>query len=1516
MAENAAEDLAALSPGDRANAHINENGGITLRVNIFAGEEPEPSIDNAFLAKASAREEVAIKRQAESMGLAEADVDPLTEWEKTRKPEVVAAMGIGQAQPAAPEQEGQPVVQGQGGGTGEQPPQRQAAPEPQSEDDKPGIFTRAAQTMRSNGSAFMAGSWRSLGSVVESMDEMADLAHELVTTRLKSAGYTDADLERMGVSKVKMFENWLGWTDHYAKNFEKGVQVKDFWSTLYSALGQAPVGMLEFAYGGGWYPMRELIKSTHQSSMGLSPGESPTIGNQVTQNPVGAATIDAATGSLKWATNRIMNVGTDAFNVFGRVASQAGWGVVDAALDPARVNQGQVGTMDEMMTAAATQGLFGAFGGGKPEGWLDVRRLSAAEAAPFSENVAAAYEALRAGQTDAASYQVVKALAVRMPELDAQTQFRVSDEFLLAPVQIAEAAGLKVGQVGQIVGKATTGFEEGIFKAVVDLYSGHDAGTVVHEFGHRLLDQIGKAERGEIAVSVGGQDVTGDFVKAGQELRQAFENITKRPKTDSNYERAFREFVVDAYTGWFMKERAWEDPTPKDGVTPVFQKVREVLSSVFKKAGEIEGSKAPDSVEAAFRRTAGLEGAVEMADVDISVGANREASPDTLLSGSKEIAPSPSSTDENVAAQTKDGKIESSQVRPLFPEAQWENLRSWERVGNESRPWEIVEKADKAGEALVRANFSPVFGQLADKAVNINLSRLKTGEDIKAVIHQVGEALRPQMEEARRYVQTDSMVQQAAQEMVTGGLAGDLGMTESTLLQRQRGEAFNSEQAVAARMILVSSAGDLMRMAKEIKGGDNSDSTLLAFRARMETHAAIQAQVSGMTAEAGRALRSFRILAGESDLAPGVKLNQQDIQHIVEQVGGRGDILRMADTLAVLAETGENSITQVNKAINEARSKTWRDWVFGYRYASMLSGVPTHLRNITGNALVAAISIPERAVAHKLGVVSRFLGSNNPEHVELHEARAMAFGYLNAQVEALKLAAIAFKTRESQFGPQQVEQASRGPNVDNTSPLEKVADFAWEAIQLPTRVLGAEDEYFKAINYRAELGAQAYRTAAMEGLDGGALAVRAKELMNNPSEDMHRRSLDAAKARTFNSDLEGPMRDISRGLSASVVGKWFVPFLRTPYNIFKYSVARSPLALVTRGFHGDIRAGGARAELAIAQMVVGSTLMTLGGCLASQGIITGGGPSDPGERNVWLQNFQPYSVKIGDNWLSYGNAAEPISTFLSVSADFHAASTHWMRDWDNFGEVSVWELSTALTKAFSKNITDKTFLRGVADLVHLLDDPDRYAENILASGLGSLVPATVGNIATAMDPEMKMVGGVLDALLNRVPGAKSTLPPRRNLWGEPILSTESGPSVAWWSPIKIKGDHATEIDKEMLRLGMSVAMPRKEQGFSGIGVELTPEEYSRYMELAGQEVSMRFKGAQLTLKDYLNELIESPAYQRLVDKSDGPDGAAALTIKGVIQDFQESARRELLKETPRIQDLVSVGLAEKRRQGR
>ena len=90
-------------------------------------------------------------------------------------------------------------------------------------------------------------------------------------------------------------------------------------------------------------------------------------------------------------------------------------------------------------------------------------------------------------------------------------------------------------------------------------------------------------------------------------------------------------------------------------------------------------------------------------------------------------------------------------------------------------------------------------------------------------------------------------------------------MDAAQLSERKLGQAFNAEQIVAARKLLIQSATDVRDMAAKIAGGTEAD--VVAYAQARARHLMIQEQVSGLTAEAGRALRAFRDLGGSKEAA-------------------------------------------------------------------------------------------------------------------------------------------------------------------------------------------------------------------------------------------------------------------------------------------------------------------------------------------------------------------------------------------------------------------------------------------------------------------------------------------------------------------------------------------------------------------------------------------------------------------------------------------------------------------------
>src|SRR3546814_5441994 len=80
-------------------------------------------------------------------------------------------------------------------------------------------------------------------------------------------------------------------------------------------------------------------------------------------------------------------------------------------------------------------------------------------------------------------------------------------------------------------------------------------------------------------------------------------------------------------------------------------------------------------------------------------------------------------------------------------------------------------------------------------------------------------------------------------------------------------------------------------------------------------------------------------------------------------------------------------------------------------------------------------------------------------------------------------------------------------------------------------------------------------------------------------------------------------------------------------------------------------AGGARGDLAIAKVMVGSGVGAVIAELAAKGVITGSAPSDDNQRRLMLANgWQPYSITIGGQYYSY-RRLDPFAMTFGTAAD-------------------------------------------------------------------------------------------------------------------------------------------------------------------------------------------------------------------------------------------------------------------------
>ena len=672
----------------------------------------------------------------------------------------------------------------------------------------------------------------------------------------------------------------------------------------------------------------------------------------------------------------------------------------------------------------------------------------------------------------------------------------------------------------------------------------------------------------------------------------------------------------------------------------------------------------------------------------------------------------------------------------------------------------------------------------------------------------------------------------------TKALARDLGMTADDLLTRRKGQALNAEEAYAARAILAKSGDELVNIARRIQRIENPGDDLLAdFHKAMVRHTAIQEQVAGATAEAGRVLSQFRMAASSKD-APGRILAG------LANAGGGPKRLREAAEMIITLERDPASLNRFVEAVTKPKLS---DKLVEVWYNFLLSGPQTHVVNIMSNTLTSLAQIPEYAVAAGVGASRRAFIKGAQDRVAFTEVGARATGLLQGAREGMRELASRFQAQPGDATGAWATAKRWGNAITDAEPADlatkveansqrAVSGIKGKILRVPTSALTFEDEFFKAVARRSELAGQAVRIARREGLRGEDGKRRALELIANPTDEMWESAFDYARYATFQRPLGEAASKVSAFTQALPATKAILPFVRTPTNLFKFAIERSPAAPLLKEWRKDFAAGGAKRDIAIARSIVGSGMGALMSQLAIEGKITGSAPRDKNRRALLMADgWQPYSVKIGDKYYSY-QRLDPFALTIGAAADMATLGEGMTEKQREKGAALVWA-------SIIGNLSNKTWLSGVSDLLAAVDDPERYGGSFIDRFVGSaLVPTGVAQIARTIDPTMREADSTTDYVRSRLPGLSDNLLPKRDVWGRPIQK-EGGLGPDMMSPIWTSTEKADPATWEAIRVGATINLPKDDES-------LPPEVMDRWKALSGR-----------TSHQWVSELIKQPEYR-------------------------------------------------------
>ena len=589
---------------------------------------------------------------------------------------------------------------------------------------------------------------------------------------------------------------------------------------------------------------------------------------------------------------------------------------------------------------------------------------------------------------------------------------------------------------------------------------------------------------------------------------------------------------------------------------------------------------------------------------------------------------------------------------------------------------------------------------------------------------------------------------------------------------------------------------------------------------------------------------------------------------------------------------------------------------------SILSGPETHAVNILSTSL--------NTLARPL---EQTLGSFAQGDMTGAIRGGKELWYLVTSItDSLKAAKLSFQIEDNIVNPSaMIQEADRFQiRMEGDGLLANIINTYGTVVRLPSRFLLAEDEFFKQVNFRAYVKASAWEDGMRKGLQGadledhiqrqfdGTIEIVNKNSMANVKDksvlDLYEKAQQYAAETTFTADLpEGSLGGAIQGVARHPVGRIVFPFVRTPINIFKAQVRRTPAVnMLLQEYRQALKSTDPSvAAKAKGEMILGGSMWSIAGLTAlsinnpmSELAITGGGPSDYNMLNQKrATGWQPYSfrfllrdengnVRMGKDgkprykYVSF-RRLDPWSSFLMMAADAAAITGSLSRqDRDDFG--------VAAAVALGRNITNKTYLQGITELADLLGKPYKleswlarraaatvnplsaFGRSVKRSGLTTSygqIPADqriLDKKVRAGDDGMVVLRKFHNELAATIPAYGGGLRPMRNFITGSIIEYPVGygpDTMSILNPIKETNSVNNTVLTTLDDIGARITQPSDELSLGrlpsgepiGSGIELT---YDEHLDLIEETAFVKINGT--TMVKALHNRIQQKDFQALM----------------------------------------------------
>lgn len=503
------------------------------------------------------------------------------------------------------------------------------------------------------------------------------------------------------------------------------------------------------------------------------------------------------------------------------------------------------------------------------------------------------------------------------------------------------------------------------------------------------------------------------------------------------------------------------------------------------------------------------------------------------------------------------------------------------------------------------------------------------------------------------------------------------------------------------------------------------------------------------------------------------------------------------------------------------------------RYSNMLSSPLTHIINTASNAMQTGIVAPvEKTIT---GVLdwgkSTLTGSERQYYASA--GIDYAGGYVKALPEAFKKALKVLGGEEVLTKPdyQRMPTGSKG--------LLKL-------YTLPLRGLEAMDQFFKTL----------VESGVTSELKKGPQKLSSLQISSNATKEANYRLFRQAFDPNGELGQGGVLKYFDKWNSAIASlrklpgGKWILPFLQTPTNILKQGVEFSPLGFST--------AIGAKAPIEqLSKAIIGTGVFMGAYELARNGLTSWEAPTGEKERELYYAaGMQPYSIKIGNNWVSYSKLGPLSYPFAMASALAHAEKNNP----DKSKIENVGKSVSGMLGFFG----DQSYVKNIGEVVDAIQGGINIGPTALTSTAanltGQLIPykSFLTWLGRTIDPIYRKAGTFKEKLIKDIPIIGSSLEPYTDIYGNP--SERDYPLLNAFSPYKVtkeKGGEAGMLEQyQDAKISKAVEKRADEKFIDGDKQQQITGNVYRYIDDEGNLKKINLDFTPPNLKLYGNSTID------------------------------------------------------------